>query len=187
MSIDEIFSEISAHMIEGLMTHSQLSDYFAFIGLDGYQMCHKYHYFEENNNYKQLSDYYLHHYNKIIIEKPFKNPSIIPEDWYQYNRQDVNIQTRKAAIQAGMARWIEWEKDTKNLYEMLYQELISLNAISAALEIDKYIKDVDNELSEACQKQLELASIDYNISDIIQEQPEYKKKYKKKLKEIKYD
>ena len=70
---------------------------------------------------------------------------------------------------------------------MLYQELISLNVISAALEVSKYIKDVDDELSEACQKHLELNAIDYNISDIIQEQNEYKKKYKKKLKEIEYD
>ena len=62
-----------------------------------------------------------------------------------------------------------------------------MNAVSAAQELSKYIEDVDNELAEACQKQLELASIDYNISDIIQEQKEYKKKYKKKLKEIKYD
>ena len=54
-------------------------------------------------------------------------------------------------------------------------------------ESEKYIKDVDDELSEACQKYLELNAIDYNISDIIQEQNEYKKKYKKKLKEIKYD
>ena len=185
MTIDEIFSEINAHMIEGLMTHSQLSDYFAFIGLDGYQMCHKYHYFEENSNYKKLNDYYLHHYNKLIIERPFTNPSIVPENWYQYNRQDVNSQTRKAATQAGMTRWVDWEKSTKRLYEQKYQELLNLNAVSAAQELSKYIKDVDDELAEACQKQLELISIDYNISDIIQEQEELKKKYKKKLKEIK--
>lgn len=187
MTIDEIFSKLGEHMIEGLMVHSQLSDYFCFLGLDGYQLCHKYHYFEENSNYKKLGNYYLHHYNKIIIEQPFKNPSMIPENWYQFTRQDVNVPTRKVAIQKAFEKWIEWERDTKNLYEMLYQELISLDAISAALEINKYIKDVDDELSEACQKHLELTAIDYNVSDIIQEQNEYKKKYKKKLKEIEYD
>ena len=184
MTVNEIFSQLSEHMIEGLMTHSQLSDYFGFIGLDGYQMCHKYHYFDENANYKKLGDYYLHHYNKIIMETPFKNPSIIPESWYQYTRHDVNSTTRKNAIQVAMEKWVNWEQETKKLYEQLYQELINLNEVAAAKEVCKYLKDVDDELAKAYQKQIELAAIDYNISDIIQEQEEYKKKYKKKLKEI---
>ena len=187
MTVDEIFSQLGEHMIEGLMIHSQFSDYFGFLGLDGYQMCHKYHYFEENSNYKKLSNYYLHHYNKIIIEMPFKNPSIIPDSWYQYTRHDVNSTTRKNAIQVAMDKWVNWEKDTKKLYEILYQELMNLGEVAAAKEIFKYIKDVDNELAKACQKYIELAAIDYDISDIIQEQEELVKKYRKKLKEINYD
>lgn len=184
MTVEEIFSQLGEHMIEGLMTHSQLSDYFGFIGLDGYQMCHLYHYFDENNNYKKLGNYYLHHYNKIIIETPFKNPSVIPESWYQYTRHDVNATTRKNAIQVAMEKWVNWEKDTKKLYEQLYQALININEIAAAEEVMKYLKDVDEELAKACQKHIELAAIDYDISDIIMEQEELKKKYKKKLKEI---
>ena len=184
MTIDEIFSTLGEHMIEGLMIHSQLSDYFGFIGLDGYQMCHKYHYFEENSNYKKLGNYYLHHYNKILMERPFKNPSVIPESWYQYNRHDVNTATRKNAIQVGMDKWVTWEKDTKKLYENLYRELVILNEIASAQEISKYIEDVDNELADACQKYIELSAIDYDISDIIMEQKELKELYEIKLKEI---
>jgi len=187
MTIEEIFSTISEHMIEGLMIHSQLSDYFAFIGLDGYQECHKYHYFEENSNYKKIGDYYVHHYNKLIIERPFKNPSVIPEAWYAHSRQDISIPTRKVSIQTAMERWVSWETNTKKLYESLYQELINLNEIASAEELSKYIKDVDKELKEACQKHLELTAIDYDILDIIAEQKEFKKKYRKKLKEIDYD
>lgn len=184
MTVDEVFSALSEHMIEGLMVHSQMSDYFGFIGLEGYQIYHKYHYFEENSNYRKISEYYLSHYNKIIKETPFHNPSVVPENWYQYTRHDVNATTRKNAVQAAMEKWVNWEKDTKKLYERLYQELINLNEIASAKEICKYIIDVDYELAEACQKHIELAAIDYNMSDIVQEQQEYKKKYKKKLKEI---
>ena len=35
MTVEEIFSDLSKHMIEGLMAHSQLSDYFGFLGLEG--------------------------------------------------------------------------------------------------------------------------------------------------------
>lgn len=177
MTVEEVFSQFAEHMIEGLMTHSQLSDYFGFIGLDGYQECHKYHYFEENCNYKDLCDYYIHHFNKLIKEKPFKNPNLIPASWYQYNRKDVDANTRKSAIQTAFEKWVDWEKKTKSLYEMLYQELINLNEISAAKKVCQYIEDVDYELAEACQKHLELVSIGYNISDIVLEQEEIKKKY----------
>ena len=101
MTIDEMFSQVGQRMIEGLMTHSQLADYFGFLGLEGYQQCHTYHYFDENCNFKKFGNYYLKHYNKLLVELPFRNPGVIPEDWFKYNRQQVNEDIRKAAIKAG--------------------------------------------------------------------------------------
>ena len=102
--VSEIFGQVSNRMIEGLMTHSQLADYFGFLGLEGYQQCHLYHFFEENCNYKKIAEYYLKHYSKILIEKPFKNPNIVPEDWWQYTREQVNNDVRKNAIQVGFEK-----------------------------------------------------------------------------------
>ena len=184
MTVEEIFSDLSKHMIEGLMAHSQLSDYFGFLGLEGYQIAHKYHYFEENNNYRRLSEYYLSHYNKIIPEKKTDNPALIPESWYQYTRQDVNASTRKSSIQAGFEKWIEWEKSTKELYGKYCYELISLKEIAAAEELKYYLMDVNKELSNAQQKYLILVADNYNISDILDEQKELSKTYKEKLKKI---
>ena len=80
MTTADIFSQVAQRMIEGLMTHSQLADYFGFLGLEGYQKCHVYHYFDENKNYKCVANYYLKHYNKLLLDMPFKNPNVIPED-----------------------------------------------------------------------------------------------------------
>lgn len=184
MTVEEIFSQVAQHMVEGLMFHSQLSDYYGFLGLDGYKECHKYHYFIENSNYKKITDYYLHHYNKFILDMPFKNPGVIPDNWYKYTRQDVDSSIKKGAIQTGIERWVGWEKQTKTLYEQMYQALIDLNEIAGAIELKKYIEDVDNELAHACQKHIELKSIEFNLDDIIMKQDEIYKKYKKKLKEI---
>lgn len=184
MTVDQIFSEVSAHMIEGLMIHSQLSDYFNFLGLKGYAKCHKYHFFEESCNYKKLNWYYLTHYNKLVEEKPFKNPGIIPENWYQYTRQEVSVGTKKTAIQEGFAKWVKWETDTKALYENMYKQLITLGEIAGARTLEQYIADVDKELAEAHQKHLELKATDFDMSDIIQEQEELYKRYKKKMRGI---
>ena len=184
MTIDEIFSEIISHMIEGLMVHSQMADYYGFLGLKGYQECHKYHYYEESSNYKKIGDYFLKHHNKIPLEKQVSNPKIIPSNWYQYTRQDVSNETKQSSIQAGIEKWIKWEEDTKKLYERLYQNLCSIGEQAAAVELQKYIIDVDNELAEAYQIHVELSTIDYNLSDIIMEQDNIYKKCSKKIKEI---
>ena len=40
MTVDEIFSKLSGHMIKGLMIHDQMSDYYDFLSLRGYKRCH---------------------------------------------------------------------------------------------------------------------------------------------------
>lgn len=185
MTIEEVWSNVAQRMIEGLMTHSQLSDYFGFIGLKGFQECHLYHYFEENCNYKKVGDYYLKHYNKLLLDQPFKNPDVIPQDQFQYNRQQVTAEVRKEAIRAAIEKQVYQEKNTKKKYEQCYEALIQLNEIAGAAYLEQYIIDVDNELAEAEQLYLELMATDYDIHDIITTQDDVYKKYKKKLKEIK--
>ena len=184
MTVDEIFSQACTHMVEGVMVHLQMSNYFNFLSLKGYYLCHKYHYYEENNNYLRLSNYYLTHYNKIPIDNKINNPQIIPETWYRYTRYNVDNSTRKSSIQQGFEEWVNWERQTKIFYTKLYKELVNINEIAASLELQKYIEDVDFELEEAEQMLLELESLDFNISDIVLEQDKIYKKYRKRIKEI---
>lgn len=185
MTIDEIFKQVAKHMIEGLMVHTQMSDYFNFLGLEGYQKCHEYHFYAESKNFRKISDYYMKHYNKFITDEHPANPKIIPEDWYKYSRTDVDAATRKSGIQAGFEKWVSWEKGTKRLYEQFCKELMAINEIAASLELKKYIKDVDEELAKATQKYLELNAISFNISEIMTEQKSLYEKYKKKICELK--
>lgn len=184
MTVEEIFSQVSQNMVKGLMIHSQLADYFGFLGFEGYQKCHLYHYFEESKNYKDLGNYYLKHFNKLLAEDHIDNPNIIPNDWVQYSRQQVNSKIRQNALQAGLEKWVNWEKDTKGLYQQLYNTLISLGEIAAADELNKIIKDVDYELAGAEQELLELNAINFSVVDVMMYQDDMTKRYTKKLKEI---
>lgn len=184
MTVEEIFSEISKHMIEGVMIHAQMADYYNFLGLKGYSKCHEYHFLSENFNFRKLSWYYLKHFNKLIPELPNDNPHVVPTAWYKYTRPDVDANTRKSGIQAGIERWVTWEHNTKVFYQNMYKELINLNEIAAANEIKKYIVDVDEELAHAQQKHLENKSIDFDIFEIMSKQDELYKKYIKKIKHL---
>ena len=184
MTVDEIFSSINAHMIEGLMIHSQMSDYYNFLGLEGYHKCHEYHFYKESCAFRKLNNYYFKHFNKFIINVPVDDPQLIPGDWYKYTRQQVDNATRKNAIQTGFNKWSSWEKDTKVLYEKMYQELMLLNEVSAATFVKQLIEEVNEEHAAACQKNLELKSIDYNLVDIMMEQGHLKHKYVKKIEKM---
>ena len=185
MTVENIFSKMAARMVEGLMFHSKMADYYGFLGLDGYAKCHRYHYFEENIAYRKISDYYLHHCGKIIEEMQFRNPEVIPETWFKYKRTDVSAQTRKSSVQMGLEKWVEWETGTKKLYEECYKELININEFALAFIVENLIEDVDDELAKAEQKHLERVAIDFDIFEIMSEQKEIKKKYERKLKELK--
>lgn len=186
MTVEEIFSQISDHMIQGIMTHSQLSDYYNFLGLKGYAKCHEYHFISENCNFRKLSWYYLKHFNKLIPELQTPNPNIIPQSWLKYKRQDVDASTRKSAIAAGIEKWVAWETNTKAFYQNMFQELITIGEVAAAMELKFFLLDVDEELATAQQKHIEQKSIDYDITSIISVQEDIYQKYKKKIKNF-YD
>lgn len=92
---------------------------------------------------------------------------LIPNSWYRYTAQEVDINTKRSCIKELMEKWIEWEKETKHLYEEMYLELTGLKEIAAALYITKLIKDVDEELSNAQQSLLDLEAIGFNLDVII--------------------
>lgn len=185
MTNEEIFSQIGQHMIKGLMVHTQLSDYYNFLGLDGYCKCHEYHFYEESKNFRHLSNYYIKNYDKFITDSHVGNPQVIPTNWYQYSRNQVDTAIRKTAIQQGFEKWINWETETVELYENLFLELLNLGELSAAFEIEKYLGDTKTELCKAKQKLLELKMTDFDITMIVAEQEAICKKYQKKMEKIK--
>lgn len=184
MTVEDIYSKLAAHMIQGLMAHEQLANYYDFLGLKGYKRCHEYHYLEETCNYRKLCRYFINHHNKLIPESEVDNPEIIPQSWYKYSRQDVDTTTLTNAVKNGVSTWVNWEKQTKQLYEEMYKELIDINEVASAMKIKEFICDVDKELKCAERKYLELKAVDYSLEYVISVQHDIHDKYKKKMKEL---
>lgn len=170
MTAEEVFSKLAAHMIEGVMFHSQMADYYTFLGLDGYAKCHCYHSASEMAELGRLKAYYITHFDKLLPEVKAKNPDAIPSGWLRYERNDVDVNTRRSAVKSGAERWVLWETETKALYEQMYRELEATGEIAAALEVTRLIRDVSDELCTAKQKHLLLKSTDYSADYTADEQ-----------------
>lgn len=170
MTSEEIFLSAINHMVEGIMIHEELSNYYLFLGLPAYSKCHEKHYHKENKSYKKLYNYYIKTYNKLIPNIKVDVPEIIPKTWYQYSRQDVDMKTKQTSIKQGLEKWYKWETDTYNLYQKLYQESLKIDKVCDAMEFQKLICDVKEELDEITQYHLNKLSTNYDMVYIIEEQ-----------------
>lgn len=181
MTVEEIFSGLSVHMVRGIMLHEQLASYYDFLGLRGYKRCHEYHYLCESVNYRKLCRYYINHFNKLIPEKDIESVNVIPMSWYRYKRDEVDITTRRNAVKTGVETWVAWETQTKDAYEKAYKDLFDLGEVAAALKIACFLEEVDRELKCAQRKHLHLLSIDFDPVSIEEEQECLHDKYESKI------
>lgn len=181
MNSRDVFKPLTAHMVEGMMFHEQLANYFDFLNLQWYRKCQERQHIEETYSYRKITSYYINHYNELVQYAPIDSSSIIPSQWYQHNRYDVDPQTKKTAIKNGFELWVQWEQKTKSLYEQLYNELVMIQDIAGAEQLRKLILDVDKELAEATQTLLNLIAVDFDLDVIIPEQKDDEVKIKLKF------
>ena len=182
MTVENIFKDLSSHMIKGIMLHEQMSDYYDFLNLHGYKRAHEYHAKCEMRSMRHLHRYFINHYNKLIEEDVIQNPDAIPASWYRYTRQDVDANTKRSAVKSGVEKWVAWETETKDLYQKMYRELMDIGEVAAAKEVCCYIKAVDKELKWAHRKHITLVSVDYSMAFIQGEQDRLHDKYMEKMK-----
>ena len=184
MAAEKVFLELSEHMLKGLMFHEELANYFAFLALEGYSYCHEYHYKEESHAYRELNRYYITHYNKLIQKRTgvIEPRQVVPTNWYAYTRKDVDANVKRNAVKEAIAAWVNWEKETKELYEKKYIELCDTKDVAAALFVKCLIEDVDCELKQAEEKMMKLAAAGYDMIYILDEQECLKEKYTKKTR-----
>lgn len=181
MSIEDIFATIMQHQIKGLMIHSQMADYYSFLGLYGYSKCHEYHYYSENVSFRKVNQFYIESYGKLIPELPVENPNIVPSSWFKYNAQEIDNATRKSAVRTGLDSWLEWEESTKSLLEDMYHELEELGDTSALHIVDELLCDVCHELKKVRRYRMQKRLVEYDMGAIAKEQELMHSKYEDKL------
>lgn len=147
--MEEVFANLKARMLEGMVFHDEMARYYDFIGCSDMSKDHRCRYKDETDGYIKLCEYYMHHFGKLIPHTPMNRPDVIPESWYMYTRQDVDASTKRNAMRSGAKKWIAWESETKDIYEDCCGELLNNGEIASAYFVMDYVKDVANELAEA--------------------------------------
>lgn len=184
MEVNEIFYEIANHMLEGVMTHQQLANYYDFLGLGGYKRCHEYHFLDETCSYRKVQKYYISHYNKLIPERSREFPNIIPTTWYGVLRGDIDPATRSAAVRTAIEIWVKWQRDTIDFYEDKHRELLNMGEVAAAHFVEDLLLHTTEELKKAEKYWLWEKAIEYDIKEIFAQQDNESAKYDSYIQEI---
>ena len=74
-----------------------------------------------------------------------------------------------------MKEWIEWERESKIMYEDAYRNLVDMSEIATAEFVLEYVKDVDKELRDAELLYRVRDAIDWDLATIYDKQARMEK------------
>lgn len=171
LTIEEIFNKLSAHALEGIMLHNDFANYFAFVGLHGYEALQNERFMDESASYSKLQKFYINTYSKILKQQPLQYESFIPSNLYGRSSQDVATNMVRQCVKAVAEKWVAWETDTKELYEEMYLELMNNQTeVQTALFIAAMLGEITNELDFAKTFLANVQMSNYDIVYILEEQ-----------------
>ena len=209
--LQTLYSELINRMKQGVEMHEQLADYYNFLNLPGYAKCHEYQMLCELLTYRKAKDMYMREYNQLVqpaymvnntltnMAANSNNPNamnnmannkmnyssnVIPTNWYNYTRYDVDQGTKRTAVKEGFKKWLDYEKDTKQYLTNMAQYLEQNNEREAARKLDYLIEHVEKEIEAAENKMMNLESAGYDMNYILQQQEELKQHYAEKIRKM---
>lgn len=184
MSVLDIFTEMSAHIIEGTMLHESLMKAYLFLSLFGYATCHEYHYLSETRGHIRLCKYVSRYLGSLVSPVPNVENDIVPNSWIMSRQTDISPQVRKEALVSSFHEWLNWEENTVALYERLYKETVELGDVTSSEFIKSYILDAKSEVVYARNELISKKAMDFDIVSILEEQKFLEVKFRKRIRKI---
>lgn len=176
----EIYEELNERICQALSFHSQLADFFCFLGLQGFKRMAEYQYMKECAGKRKVHKRYIDMHHRILPVEDFSSPVLIPREWTKYTTHDIDDSVIPKYVKMGLKQYYEWEKETKELYEDLCEKLMSWNMHADYEFLKELIADVEKECKKAMRLYESLNGTGYDVNAIHQVQDKYHEKYKKK-------
>lgn len=171
----EIFKKLSNRMVGAMMIHTQLTELFMFIDLTADAKRQKKQLHEESDGLLNLEKYVAQHHGVLITANNPPQVDILNLNILKKPNLELSPDDKKSLIQYGMNEWINWEKDSKVLYEDSYRNLLEISEIATADFVLRYVKDVDKELRDAELLYRVRDAIDWDLATIYDEQARLEK------------
>ena len=170
MPMHEIFKKLSNRMVGAMMIHTQLTELFNFIDLETDAKRQKKQLHEESDGLLKLEKYAAQHHHILITSDNPPQVDILNLNILKQPNDKLSPDNKIYLIQYAMKEWIEWEKESKIIYEDAYRNLVDMSEIAAADFVLQYVKDVDKELRDAELLYRVRDAIDWDLPTIYDKQ-----------------
>lgn len=180
----EIFCDLKADKIKGIMYHEQLRNAFNLLNLGGFKRWQEFRLGKETKELIDTNRFFVEEYGMLIDDSIIDDPKAIPKSWFNIERNSIDTSTIRRAVKDLFEVWCKWEENVrKNLYNY-FIELTEIDEIEAANFVNKMICDNDEELKYIKRIKMKLQNVDYDIVYITLIQDKMHDCYKEKMKEI---
>lgn len=175
MTIQEIFNKLSNRMVGAMMVHTQLTELFNFIDLETDAKRQKKQLHEESDGLLKLEKYAAQHHHILITSDNPPQVDILNLGMLKEPNDKLSPDNKIYLIQYAMKEWIEWERESKIIYEDAYRILVDMSEIATAEFVLEYVKDVDKELRDAELLYRVRDAIDWDLATIYDKQARMEK------------
>lgn len=166
----EIFNKLSNRMVGAMMVHTQLTELFNFIDLEPDAKRQKKQLHDESDGLLKLEKYAAQHHHILITSDNPPQVDILNLGMLKQSSDQLSPENRAYLIRYAMKEWIEWEKESKIMYEDAYRNLVDMSEIAAADFVLQYVRDVDKELKDAELLYRVRDAIDWDLPTIYDKQ-----------------
>lgn len=182
--IEDVYAIVQKRMCLATDFHSQLADFFCFLGLQGFKRMCEYQYMKECAESRKVHRKYIDHHHRIIPPSidvyAGEKPDIIPKDWNRYTTQDIDDNVIPKFVRMALTKYYEWETETKDIITEQCERLMQMNAYADYEFLKEMILDVEKEIKKVMRLYEQLNGTGYDVTMIHGMQDKYHEKYKKK-------
>lgn len=170
MTLHEIYTALGNRMVGAMMIHSQLVQIFAFVDLLPDMRKQESQLQDETYGYSELCKYYIQHHHNILVADDVPQIDILNIPLFKKTTEELTSEDKSRLIQYGMNEWINWEKQSKILYEDSYRNLVEISEVASAEFIMRFVRNVDLELRDAERIFRVREGINWNLDTIYDKQ-----------------
>jgi hypothetical protein len=170
MTTHNIFTKLANRMVGAMMVHTQLTELFNFIDLKSDAKRQKKQLHEETDGLLKLEKYAAQHHHILTTSNNPPQVDILNLSMLKQQNDELSPDNKIYLIQYAIKEWIEWERESKIIYEDAYRNLVDMSEIAAADFVLQYVRDVDKELRDAELLYRVRDAIDWDLPTIYDKQ-----------------
>lgn len=164
MDHKEVFKELAKCKIKGMMFHSDMADYYAFLQCCTFKKLHDERFIEESEELREIKDYYITNYNRTLFtdDEHLAIDNITPKNWDEYGMTEHE---RLSYIKHGIEVYEAQETKVKEKMHKLADELYMMGCYDDYKMVRGIIDDVVLEIHHIRDLQTYLEQTGFNMAD----------------------